>query len=221
MSGADVTPGSTPGRALWLDASRLGLANGASVVSVPDLSGNGFDLTQPTAGSRGTFAAAGRNGLGVLQLDGADDFYANASNVWPVDDVTILAVLAPGASGEYFSQNTPMGGNLRYHFYNPGGAFRRWDAGPTKAVAADAWCLVTYWAAGVNETLCVNGAGAVVGSARPASSNRQFVLGSLSAAGPVLPQALKLGELLVLSRVAPEWERLALEAHLRRKWATP
>jgi hypothetical protein len=64
-------PTDVAGLANWLDASQLGLADGAPVTSWPDLADlSGFNraFTPKTAG-RPTYKVAGLNGLGVIHYD--------------------------------------------------------------------------------------------------------------------------------------------------------
>lgn len=82
--GGESTPASAPSRAVtptalaglgdigidpyhYYHPDALGLANGAAVATLPDLSGNGRDAVQAVAGNRPTFATAFANGRGALR----------------------------------------------------------------------------------------------------------------------------------------------------------
>lgn len=70
VSPADiVSPTDIPNCALWLDASQLGLAEGAKVSRWTDLSGNNYHAIQPTAASQPTYKVGIQNGLNVVRFD--------------------------------------------------------------------------------------------------------------------------------------------------------
>jgi len=58
---------------VWLDATQLGLSNGASVAEFTDVSGNGRHFVQATPSSQPTFLTSGINGLAAVEGDGVDD----------------------------------------------------------------------------------------------------------------------------------------------------
>lgn len=61
----------------WFDLTRLtGYADGASVPTLSDLSGNGNHAAQATSSKQGVLKLAQNNGLSALRLDGVDDFYS-------------------------------------------------------------------------------------------------------------------------------------------------
>jgi hypothetical protein len=64
---------------IWLDASQLGLSNGASVSSFTDLSGNGNHFVQGTGANQPVFRSSGINSLGAVESDGVDDFMTLAA----------------------------------------------------------------------------------------------------------------------------------------------
>lgn len=64
---------------IWLDATQLGLSDGASVSSFTDLSGNGNHFIQATGSKQPVFRATGINGRGAVEGDGVDDTLALAS----------------------------------------------------------------------------------------------------------------------------------------------
>lgn len=64
---------------IWLDASQLGLSNGASVSSFTDFSGNGRHFTQGTSANQPVFRSSGINSKGAIESDGVDDFMTLAA----------------------------------------------------------------------------------------------------------------------------------------------
>lgn len=69
------TPESISGLKAWLNASRItGIADGGTVTTWTDLTGNGNSPTQATAGKRPLYKANIINGQAVVRGDGSDDF---------------------------------------------------------------------------------------------------------------------------------------------------
>ncbi|NBP69045.1 MAG: T9SS C-terminal target domain-containing protein, partial [Cytophagia bacterium] len=64
--------------ALWLDASRLTLADGAPVTTWPDLTVNARNATQASSINRPIFEANELNGLGVVRFGGVNSFMAGS-----------------------------------------------------------------------------------------------------------------------------------------------
>jgi len=58
---------------IWLDATQLGLSDGASVAQFTDLSGNGNHFVQATTANKPTFRSSGINGKPAVEGDGVDD----------------------------------------------------------------------------------------------------------------------------------------------------
>lgn len=206
---------------LWLDMSKLTVSNGSNIELLTDYSSNGFNLTQSSSSRRATFNSTGKNNKGIAEFDGVDDFYFNTGDVWPSDEITFFYVFAAGSSGEHFSQSTNVGGNLRFHFYNNSVGIKRWTNGPEQIVSNGTWALVSYWASGSSENMSLNGGNTLSGSSRPSLTAQDFVIGSLYNGSPLLPQNLKLAELIIYPRVLNSTERRIVEEYLQNKWATP
>lgn len=75
------------GPTLWLDASDTStITEVAGAVSQwSDKSGNGFNMTQPTAASQPSTGVATIGGLNALSFDGSADYLRNTSNLLLVD----------------------------------------------------------------------------------------------------------------------------------------
>ena len=58
---------------IWLDATRMGLSNGASVSSFTDYSGNSRHFIQGTGGNQPVFRTSGINSQAAIEGDGVDD----------------------------------------------------------------------------------------------------------------------------------------------------
>ncbi|MEO9873016.1 MAG: hypothetical protein ABJF63_21205, partial [Ekhidna sp.] len=92
----DGTGTNGPRNVLWLDASTLGLGDGANVLTWSDLSGNGNDLTQQGADAVPTFAEnAFGTGLDAIRFDGTERYLRildNATLDGFADGVSIILV---------------------------------------------------------------------------------------------------------------------------------
>jgi hypothetical protein len=76
---------------LWLDASKLTVANGSPVALWPDVSGKGNDATQATTALQPVFSATGADGNPAVVFDGVTTFLSNAVMALPSRS-TIFAV---------------------------------------------------------------------------------------------------------------------------------
>ena len=73
-------PKSISGLTLWFAADKLtGFNDGDAVTTWPDLSGNGYDVTQGTSGSRPLYKTNIFKGKPALLFDGTDDFFGNTT----------------------------------------------------------------------------------------------------------------------------------------------
>jgi len=93
----DASPARIPGLVAWYDARYLNLADGDPVGTYPDLSGNGFDLTQGTTAAKPTFVASGYDGTPAIFLDGVDDYLTKSGIVGTdldSDEMTIICETA-------------------------------------------------------------------------------------------------------------------------------
>lgn len=71
--------GSSANNIIWLDANELGLANGATVSSFTDQSGNGNNFSQATSSQRPIYNTGVLNGLPVVTFDGVNDVLRSGS----------------------------------------------------------------------------------------------------------------------------------------------
>ena len=85
--------GSSSNLVYWIDASRLGLGNGASVQTITDFSGNTNDISQNTVARQGIYNTSSVNGKAAISFDGVDDFYAT-SNTTPLSGVGATSVFS-------------------------------------------------------------------------------------------------------------------------------
>lgn len=81
--GAADTPSTIFGSGLWgwWKTAIAGLVNNDPVITWPDSSGNGRDLTQATASKRPTYLTNQANGLACVRFDGVDDYLQRATEI--------------------------------------------------------------------------------------------------------------------------------------------
>ncbi len=85
--------GSSTNVAYWIDASRFGLGNGASVQTLSDFSGNTNNIIQNTAASRGIYNASAVNGKAAITFDGVNDFYETL-NTTPLSGISEASIFS-------------------------------------------------------------------------------------------------------------------------------
>jgi len=85
--------GSTTDVEFWIDASRMGLANGASVQTLSDFSGNANSITQTNAARRGIINNSAVNGKAAITFDGVDDFY-ETTNTTPINGIGAASIFS-------------------------------------------------------------------------------------------------------------------------------
>lgn len=229
------TPASIAGLDLWLDASQLGLADGASVATFTDLSGNGRDLTQATSSARPTFRSSGSvvtqpNGLPVVHFDGVDDFLANTAYSVasvPAGGTTVLVVtrsLSSGVNSEVVTTRSGVAVN--------DGWLLRLSSGGASVLAALIGSL-NATVSGTTTSVHIAGLDRTGGSQRAFinGSNGTAVSGTLTAPATTLTQMGKqssvisgqmyVAECIVYSSKLSDADRQTLESYLRAKWGTP
>lgn len=109
----DYTPLWQRGCQLWLAADRItGLADASPVTTWSDLSGNGRDATQATAGAKPTFKPGIIGGKPVVRFDGIDDYLATAAFDVGASTITTVVLLRPTNIG-VDTQIFGLGGSFR------------------------------------------------------------------------------------------------------------
>lgn len=91
------TPLLLPGLNSWYAADTAGVAGGATVTTLNDLSLTAAPLRQPTGSKRPTYSLTGLNGRPGLQFDGTDDFMvSDAFTARTRPSTTVYAVIGGG-----------------------------------------------------------------------------------------------------------------------------
>ena len=111
---ASFTPKSIPGLTAWFDASQItGVANGASLATWPDESGNGYNATQATAAYQPNYysSTSGKtvNGLPAVWFESAPDGMATTSFASLLTIGTVFSVASIGNSTGYVYDGTSSG----------------------------------------------------------------------------------------------------------------
>lgn len=83
----------------WYDASQLALANGDPISTLPDLSGNGWNMTS-SGTARPTFNSAGINSRGTADTDAVDDGMISSS-IGVLSSWWVFMVVRPVSSGAF------------------------------------------------------------------------------------------------------------------------
>lgn len=96
---SEFKPTQYANNALWFDASQLALANNATVATWPDLSGNGWDVSQSTTTAQPTYLTNQMNGKAVVRFDGVDDHLRSSlSSLTASSERSIIAVVRVNGS---------------------------------------------------------------------------------------------------------------------------
>ncbi len=98
------TPAALAGLDLWLDAGQImGLSDGASVSTWPEVSGNGRHASQAVGAKRPAYkATAGPNNTACVRFDGAQTFLDTpAFSTFPTKRGTVLIVMKCGFASGY------------------------------------------------------------------------------------------------------------------------
>lgn len=160
-------PLSLSGLVAWYDASQItGLTNGQAVATWPDLSGNGNDLTQGTAGFRPIYKTDILNGMPSVRGDGVDDRLDTSNDGLLLSQPTTIGVVVVFRSD---FDNSPvifdsLGGNRQVLWIEPVAVVPpeiHWYAGNVVAagvnVAVDTAYIFNVVYNGASSTLRRNG----------------------------------------------------------------
>jgi len=215
-------PSSLSGLAFWVRADQgliLDTSGGVSVWN--DLSGNQKNISRAVSVGRPTVVQNWAGGSPALRTDGSGaTMYSTDQYTWPIDAVTVFAVLATNANtttGDYFSQNQG-GGDFPYHFYSSAaGNFKRWSGGTNVTITPLTPTILHYTGAGVNEEVFKNGVSQGTTAVRPAVTNRQmFIWGSGTADQNKI--GYDLAELIVFGRVLTVPEQTLVKTYLSNRY---
>lgn len=210
----------------WYDASTLGLANGANVVTFTD-SKTGHPNPLTTSAFNPTYATNQQNGLSVVSFVGASGQYfttggSNAST-FPYTVAAIIKVPSP-ADWMAISGSSATGGvtfqvngtaHLQISKAGTGGI-----ATSTGTFSTSSYHLVVYVITSTTYSFYIDGAAAGSGShSQTLTGGCTFTMGSDGGSGTLLTGYI--GEVQIYSSVLSGSDLSALHSWAVSKWATP
>lgn len=216
-SAGGFSPDSITGLQVWLDASQItGLSDGAAVATWSDLSGNGRNATQASAGARPTYQTNELNGLPVVRFDDTDDSlgFGNIGAAFPT--AAMLFIVATVVRGGYSIYNTidnasywRFGGNgLGYN-----GCFRTTRLDATGTMPDSGSSLFRLASSAAAFTLHIDGASIINGAAEYNAGDSHSI-GALVHA----PGCGDIAEVLAYDSVLSAGNISAIEQYLNGKW---
>lgn len=228
-----TSPLTITGLVAWWDAVSIGQADGTSVTSWADSSGNGYTLTEAT--NPPTYKTAIRNGLPIVRFDGINDRLANTAFADFGDHYTVFSVFAatgPSTSFNALFEVSNGTGNTGFYILACNNPNLAWLVVDTNIRAASAGFDATDGVFRAVTGLLDKGASTAVsirvnaselGTALYPNSNantlNQINVGT-RAAGTQLYLG-DLGELAIYNRSLNSAEIKALEAYFMTRWALP
>ena len=234
-------PTDISGVQLWLDANQLsGVADGGTVASWADKSGQGNNATQSTEAHKPTFQVNIVNNLPVVRFNDVTDFLTVANpSVFDEASGTIFIVMATDdatAEQEMFSSSDDGGLDTKYMGFgiNTNGTFRtkQRDAdtedhvSSISTVSNSTFALLTFNSSGTAYTVHKDG-----GAAEAVGSNNGDWFGDTSARDNVIVGARKthsgnslpfdgdIAEIIVYNSPLTSLDRQKVESYLRYKYS--
>jgi hypothetical protein len=202
-------PSSVIGLVGWLDASQLGLADGAPVTIWPDLSGCGVDLVaEPALGTVPSYKVNGLKGHGVVRYNGINNVMRSTVPVI-LRHVFMVAKYNYAVFDDYDGLLTGHDGNEiilighqgTTHLYGPpwGGNYRlNGISSPGLPAPLGTWGLIDF-------------------SAYDTWSLARLQIGLDRVYGPRFWDG-EVAEMIGYDRNLPDGERIQVEDYLRTKW---
>lgn len=225
-----------PRNVLWLDASSLGLSNGANVTSWTDLSGNGNDLTQQGADPVPIFAVdAFGTGLDAVRFDGTERYLRivdNATLDGFTGGVSIITVVnfstVDNSPRGILSKRNSSSSEQAYSIFTWTGSVQNFDTYVTSnnrlasgtALSASTDYILSSVYDGTNQYISVSGAApstqAVSGSVADASSD--LILGALNNNYGTYFDG-DLAEVIIYGDGLTQAQRIVIENYLADKYS--
>lgn len=219
--GAGFTPKRLPGLVFWVKAESLGLSDGTTIQTWTDLSGNGNDLTQLTAGNRPTYKVNIQNGLPVVRFAAAATSFMDTPSFALSQPSTLAsAFTARGSPGKYVADSVTVV-DQRDFFIQADTTLQMYCGTvfnitvPTMLNVFHAAVLVYNGAASVGNFDGVETTGDVGGS------NGTGIRLGRSGGGSTVYGDVDVGEFIAYARVLSAPERALIQAYLKRRWGTP
>ncbi|WP_176223774.1 T9SS type A sorting domain-containing protein [Marivirga sericea] len=107
---------------LWLDASTIGVADGADVANWSDISGNGTVFSASSSGNLPDYQLSAINGLPVVDFDdtNSERLVVNPFNNMASDEISTIIVFATANNNEAVLSYAIPSSNNEYLLFNPG-----------------------------------------------------------------------------------------------------
>lgn len=222
-------PTNFSGCKLWLDATQItGVADGNTVQTPSDYSGNSNTVTQATSGSRATYRTSGINSRPALEFDGTDDYYSG-SHTWAssVSGFTVFVVLKTDSATANQCALITDAQDIRFQQFsnarytgigaaNYGSVANSSTSGQYMSLVYDGSQSgnanrLKLYIGGAQQTLSFSGT-------IPATSNAQttLVVGRYNTTSPYWDGMI--GEVIGYNRALSSTERTAVESYLAGKW---
>jgi hypothetical protein len=234
--------------ALWLDASvasslfqDTGGATPATADTNPvgrwnDLSGNGRNVTQATAGNRPILKTAIQNGRNVVRADGVDDVLTNATYGFASNPYTLFIVTIPRLAKAFPSLISEANGTTLNHLSVGYDNSTPMKLSVSKTGTSTSASNLTQ-AVGVCDTLCFQSTGIVTGNISVnVRKNGVDALSSLSLTGLLTNSSIRvfsegsvaggyyngdICELILVPSTLSNVSVRLVEIYLKSKWGTP
>ncbi len=221
---------------IWLDASTLGLANGAPILTWTDLSGNGNDLVQQGADNTPLFETNGLfgNNHSVARFDGTERYLRlldNADLDNSLGGVTVIGVIfnpiLDNAPRGIYSKRTTSGSQQSYsaftwttqrlNFDVHNGANRRLASSIALNTTTD-YVFSNRYSGTVQETFLQSAAsGSTVTSGSVTNTTSDLILGALNNNYGTYYNG-DIAELIFYREALNDGERLIVENYLSQKY---
>ena len=225
------SPSDVAGLTLWLDASQItGVADGGTLATWPDMSGNGYNATQATVADQPTYykSTAGKtvNGLPAVWYPASTEFMQTGAFVSALTVGTIFLVGRapyPSAATINLCSGISSGSVWAIFTYGSTSPWSLWEGASVLAsgtVNDGAMHQLTGLFAGTASTaLRLDGAQIVSGTAGSGSLTGFTIGADWNGAADVTPDFM--AEALVYNAVLSAADVASVESYLHQKWATP
>jgi len=205
--------------ALWLDATTLSGADGTSIATWTDRSGNGRNATQSTPGAQPKIYNNVLHGRPVLRFDGTDDFLQTAAVSISQPYMTFVVFKSTMTSAQIVVSGadvvTTSGGvNLAIHWAT--GGISGINAGTLYAPIDTSanWQIFATLASGANSRVFRDGSSSATGNA--GTNNISLVRVGRSSLDVYFNG--DIAEILVFPTALSTADRQAVERYLAAKW---
>lgn len=222
------------GLKLWLDATRLALADAAAVATWADASGQGNDASQGTGAAQPTFRTGITNGRPGVLADGVDDFMtltAGARTALLAGDKTVFVVvkyvafstdariitIANGAASARFCLRVLNASPIWGSIYTTGIAAANLNTAVVPSAGAQT--LLEFWQGGASIAFSINnGTASTAADAGTEAAGAGSALFASSSGAAAFANAY-LHEVLVYDRALTTAERAKVRSYLAAKWS--